>query len=86
MNSTYIFKPVYYEDILNPSIVTCLRNGHTVILNTRNIDEETKGKIVDFMCGAAYAIDGQMAKLSEHIFLFSKHMIYDGLNSNDLES
>ncbi|MFA4858942.1 MAG: cell division protein SepF [Candidatus Margulisiibacteriota bacterium] len=65
----FIFEPKVYEDSLN--ISTQLRSGNPVIINLRHLEPSEGTRLVDFVCGTAYAIDGHMTKIGETIFLFS---------------
>lgn len=67
------YEPKVYEDSLN--ISTHLRAGSPVIINLRNLDPAEGTRLIDFVCGTAYAIDGHMMKIGETIFLFSPNNI-----------
>ena len=65
----FLFEPKVYEDSLN--ISTQLRSGNPVIINLRHLEPAEGTRLVDFVCGTAYAIDGHMTKIGETIFLFT---------------
>lgn len=67
-------EPRIYEDSLN--IATQLRENKPVILNLKYLDPETSKRLVDFICGTAYAINGHMMKIGENIFLFTPANIF----------
>lgn len=46
-----------------------LRAGRTVICNYEKIDQKVAQRVMDFITGAAYAIDGQVHKVSPMIFV-----------------
>ncbi len=46
-----------------------LRAGRTVICNYEKIDQKIAQRVMDFITGAAYAIDGQVHKVSPLIFV-----------------
>jgi cell division inhibitor SepF len=46
-----------------------LRSGRTVICNFEKIDQKIAQRVMDFITGAAYALDGQVHKISPMIFL-----------------
>lgn len=48
-----------------------LKSRRPVIVNLRDVDRELARRIVDFTCGVTYAIDGQMQRVGEEIFLFT---------------
>ena len=68
-----VYDPKVYEDSLN--ISTHLRAGSPVIINLRNLDPAEGTRLIDFVCGTAYAIDGHMMKIGETIFLFTPNSI-----------
>lgn len=63
------YEPKVYEDSLN--ISTNLRSGSPVIINLKHLDPAEGTRLIDFVCGTAYAIDGHMMKIGESIFLFA---------------
>jgi cell division inhibitor SepF len=67
------YEPKVYEDSLN--ISTHLRSGSPVIINLRHLDPSEGTRLIDFVCGTAYAIDGHMMKIGESIFLFTPNNI-----------
>src|SRR5688572_14058927 len=48
-----------------------LKSRRPVIVNLRDVDRDLARRIVDFTCGVTYAIDGQMQRVGEEIFLFT---------------
>ena len=67
------YEPKIYEDSLN--ISTNLRTGSPVIVNLKHLDPAEGTRLIDFVCGTAYAIDGHMMKIGESIFLFTPSSI-----------
>ncbi len=68
-----LYEPKVYEDSL--TISTELRQGNPVIVNLKNLEPEEGTRLIDFVCGTAYAIDGHMIKIGESIFLFTPNSI-----------
>lgn len=68
-----IYEPKIYEDSLN--ISTNLRAGSPVIVNLKHLDPAEGTRLIDFVCGTAYAIDGHMMKIGDTIFLFTPSAI-----------
>jgi len=64
-----IHEPKVYEDSLQ--ISTQLRSGSPVIINLKHLDPTEGTRLIDFVCGTAYAIDGHMIKIGDSIFLFT---------------
>jgi cell division inhibitor SepF len=40
-------------------------------VNLKHLDPAEGTRLIDFVCGTAYAIDGHMMKIGESIFLFT---------------
>jgi len=68
-----IYEPKIYEDSLG--ISTNLRSGSPVIVNLKHLDPAEGTRLIDFICGTAYAIDGHMMKIGDTIFLFTPSSI-----------
>jgi len=64
-----VHEPRVYEDSL--SIATNLRENTPVIVNLKYLDTGSGKRLIDFVCGTAYAINGHMMKIGENIFLFT---------------
>jgi cell division inhibitor SepF len=62
-------EPRVYEDSLGTA--SALRDGLPVILNLKHLDQQAQKRFIDFMCGTAFAVNGKMIKIGEHIFLFT---------------
>ncbi len=69
MSEIKIEEPRIYEDSLN--IATHLRENKPVIVNLKYLDNTSGKRLIDFICGTAYAINGHMMKIGENIFLFT---------------
>ena len=68
-----VYEPKVYEDSLQMS--AALRQGCPVIINLAHLDQTEGTRLIDFVCGTAYAIDGHMIKIGESIFLFTPKSI-----------
>jgi cell division inhibitor SepF len=64
-----IYEPKAYENSIE--ISARLRSGHPVIVNLKYLDSTEGTRLVDFICGTAFAIDGHMMRISDTIFLLS---------------
>lgn len=51
-------------------IIDDLRSGRPVIINFEDTDRELARRIIDFISGGAYALDGSTEKISNYVFLF----------------
>lgn len=68
-----VYEPKAYEDSLQ--ISTQLRSGNPVIINLKHLEPTDGTRLIDFVCGTAYAIDGHMIKIGDLIFLFTPNNI-----------
>lgn len=66
-NGVCISKPTSIDD--GREVCEKLLSGYTVILNLEGLDLEVGQRIIDFTSGAAYAMDGNLQKISNFIFL-----------------
>ena len=62
-----VIKPNSVDDARE--ITETLLSGRTVIQNLEGLDLEVAQRIIDFTSGAAYAISGNLQKISNYIFL-----------------
>ena len=51
-------------------IIDDLKSGRPVIINFEDTDRELARRIIDFISGGAYALDGSTEKISNYVFLF----------------
>ena len=69
----YLMEPRSFEEM--PQAVTALRERRSIILNLSLMNADTAQRCVDFVAGAAFAIDGHQERLDEHIFLFTPSFV-----------
>ena len=50
-----------------------LRKKKAVILNMENIDKSLIRRVVDFLSGSVYALDGRVKKVAQATYLFCPH-------------
>ena len=50
-----------------------LRRKKAVILNMENIDKALTRRVVDFLSGSIYALDGSVKKIAQSTYLFCPH-------------
>ena len=62
-----VIKPNSVDDARE--ITETLLSGRTVILNLEGMDPEIAQRIIDFISGATFAINGNLQKISNYIFL-----------------
>ena len=50
-----------------------LRKRRAVILNMENVDKSLTRRVVDFLSGSVYALDGSVKKVAQATYLFCPH-------------
>ncbi len=75
-----VIKPTSFED--SREISETLLANRMVILNMEGMDTGTAQRIIDFVSGSCYALDGELQQISNCIFLVTPHSV--GV-SGDLE-
>jgi cell division inhibitor SepF len=48
-----------------------LKGRRPIVVNLREADREVAQRIVDFLCGVDYALDGHLQRVADDIFLFT---------------
>ncbi len=61
-------RPESFNDA--PTIANNLRNKKAVVLNLENVDKALARRVVDFLSGCTYALDGSVKKISQATYLF----------------
>ncbi len=64
-----VTEPKQFEDA--QAIADNLKNKSPVVINLEQTDLETAKRIIDFVSGATFAINGNYQKISSQIFIFS---------------
>ena len=54
-----------------PKLVDNLKSKKPVIINLEKLDSDTARKIFDFLSGATYALNGNVQKVANNIFVFA---------------
>jgi cell division inhibitor SepF len=62
-----VYAPRSFSDVAE--IADALRSRQVVIVNLQNADRSLLQRVVDFVSGAAYTLDGKIQKLAEAIYL-----------------
>ena len=62
-----------------------LRAGRSVVCNFERIDQPVAQRVIDFISGAAHAVDGQVRPISNLIFMVLPRQVYflDGQEVQD---
>lgn len=67
--SVSIVKPSDFED--SQEICNTLLSGHPVVVNLEGFDPADAQRIMDFISGCIYSINGKYHQISKYIFIFS---------------
>lgn len=68
-----VLKPNAMEE--TREIIETLLGGSTVILNLEGMDLDVAQRIIDFISGAAFAMSGNLQRISSYIFLVTPAMV-----------
>ena len=76
-----LFRPMNFNDASKAA--DDLRARKVVVVNLENVDKAMARRVVDFLTGTAYALDGSVKKIAQAAYLFCpSSMVVNG----DLES
>lgn len=67
-NKMVIFKPDSFEEVRE--ISDEVKNRRAAIVNLEKLDRENAKRVLDFMAGSIYALNGAVKKVGPGIFLF----------------
>jgi len=62
-----LFEPRHYSDAQD--IADNLRHRRPVVVNLQRVDKDQAKRIVDFLSGTVYALNGDIQKVGDHIFV-----------------
>ena len=75
------YHPESYNEV--KKIVDDLKSGNPVILNLEQIDNKQARRLIDFISGAIYGLNGNVKKIASNVFLFTpKNIKIDGEKLN----
>ena len=63
-----VIEPKAFDEC--PKLVDSLKSRKPVIINLEYIENDTARKIFDFLSGATYALNGNVQKIAQNIFVF----------------
>ena len=66
-----LFHPANFSD--TSKAADDLRSKKAVIVNMENVDKAMARRVVDFLSGCAYALDGKVKKVAQSTYLFCPH-------------
>ena len=65
----HIVKPTSFED--SQQVCDILLEGRAVVVNLEGFDADDAQRIMDFISGCIFAINGKLHRISKYIFIFS---------------
>ena len=68
-----LVKPVEFEDASN--IANHLRDKRTVVLNLESANKEISRRMVDFLSGVAYALEGKIKKVAISTYIITPYNV-----------
>ena len=68
-----LVKPERYE--VSPEIADHLKERRTVVLNLESANKETARRILDFLSGVAYAMDGQIKRVANSTYIITPYNV-----------
>ena len=66
-----LFHAKTFDDAAKAADELCKRKA--IILNMENVDKSLTRRVVDFLSGAVYAMDGRVKKVAQSTYLFCPH-------------
>ena len=80
-----LFRPVNFNDASKAA--DDLRSRKVVVVNLENVDKAMARRVVDFLSGCAYSLDGSVKKIAQAAYLFcpSNHVVNGDLESLQAE-
>ena len=64
-----VMEPLSFDD--SASIVQYLKDRKTIVLNLHLLDKDQSQRTIDFVCGAAHALNGTPQKVGDKVFVFT---------------
>lgn len=66
-NQVYVIKPQEFNEA--QKVTDYLKTGRTIVINMEGIEVHAAQRIIDFIGGACYALDGSLQAISANIFI-----------------
>ncbi|MCI9476119.1 cell division protein SepF [Anaerovoracaceae bacterium 41-7] len=76
-----LIEPKAFEEC--PKLVDSLKGRRPIIINLEKLETEVARKIFDFMSGATYALNGNVQKVANNIFIFAPENVGISAASDD---
>lgn len=72
-SEVYVIKPQALDDA--QTVVDSLKSGKTIVINMEGLQLDPAQRIIDFICGACYGIEGELKAISANIFIAAPNNI-----------
>ena len=67
--SMQMLRPTSFSE--SPKVADCLKAGQAVVLNLEDMEENEARRMIDFVAGVLYAVDGKIERPSGRTFLLT---------------
>lgn len=68
-----VVRPEHFEDV--STIADHLLSGRTVVLNLEAANKDVARRLIDFLSGVAYSIDGQMKRVANNTYIITPNNV-----------
>ena len=72
-SEVYVIRPQEISEA--QTVADCLKQGKTIVVNMEGVELTSAQRIIDFIGGACYAIDGTLQAISANIFIAAPNSI-----------
>jgi cell division inhibitor SepF len=79
-NEVVVLEPTSFNQA--PEVIQFLRKGSSIVLNLCKLDPDQSQRLIDFVCGGIYALDGSQRRVGEGVFL----LVPSSVNINSIEN
>lgn len=79
-----VVEPRSFDDAAN--IVQYLKDRKTIVLNLHLLDKEQSQRTIDFVCGAAHALNGKPQKVGDLVFVFTPSNVTLSVEANPVKN
>lgn len=68
-NEVIVLEPANFNQAID--IIQYLKKGSSIVLNLSKLEEDQSQRLLDFVCGGIYALDGSQKRVGEGVFLLA---------------
>ena len=79
-----VMEPRSFDDAA--TIVQHLKDRKTIVLNLHLLDKEQSQRTIDFVCGAAHALNGKPQKVGDLVFVFTPSNVTLSVDMNQTQN